>query len=103
MKPVPTAAAMKIKMLRESIRCLIFGLLSFIPVLGFPFAVAALWLSGRVRLMEKAHWNAAGRYRVIGTLCAAVTSIAWFFLISLIIYHVVSSYSGGGRGFSGDE
>ncbi|MBW8864245.1 MAG: hypothetical protein JF609_04850 [Verrucomicrobia bacterium] len=94
---------MKLKMLENSTCCLTLGLLSFIPVLGFPFAIAALWISGRVRLMEKLHWNAAGRYRIVGTLCAAITSIAWFFLISLIIYHIASSDSGSGRGFSGDE
>jgi len=103
MKPVPTAAAIKIKMLQESMQCLTLGLLSFIPVLGFPFAIATLWISGQVRTREKLFWNPARPHRIIGTLCAAVTSIAWFFLISLIIYHAASSGSGGGSGFYRDE
>ena len=46
MNDIPAA---KIKMMKGSIRCLIFGLLGLLPIIGLPFALAALWVSGRVR------------------------------------------------------
>src|SRR4051812_41858909 len=101
MKPAPGAAATKIKMLQASMQCLGFGLFSFVPILGFPFAIAALWISGRVRVMEKQHWNAARGHRIVGTLCATITSIVWFFVIALLVYHVFSPDAG--RGFDADR
>lgn len=87
MKPAPTAAAMKVKMLRDSMRCFVCGMLSLIPAVGLIFAIAALGISGSVRAKEKQFWNAARPYRIVGTLCAALMTVVWFFLISLIIYH----------------
>ena len=34
--------AVKIKMMKGSIRCLVFGLLGLLPVIGLPFALAAI-------------------------------------------------------------
>ena len=56
-------AGEKIKMLKGSIRCLMFGLLGLVPVIGLPFGLAALWVSGQVRVREKIYWNAAKPYR----------------------------------------
>ena len=39
MNNIPAA---KIKMMKASIRCLIFGVLSLLPVIGLPFGLAAL-------------------------------------------------------------
>ena len=47
-----TDANTKIQMLNGSKRCFIYGLLALIPVLGLPFAVGALWISGQVRAKE---------------------------------------------------
>jgi len=44
-----TDAIAKIQMLKGSLRCLVFGLLGLVPVMGLPFALAALWVSCRVR------------------------------------------------------
>ena len=98
-------AAAKIKMLKGSTQCLVFGMLGLLPVIGLPFAVAALWISGQVRGAEKRFWNAGKSYRIIGTGCAAFGMVFWFFLISLIIYNVVFNSGGGGGyyGGSGDE
>lgn len=67
--------AAKIKMMKASIRCLIYGALSLLPVIGLPFGLAALWISGRVRLKEKQFWNPAKPYRICGAICAAVGTI----------------------------
>ena len=82
--------ARKIKMLRSSIRCLVFGLLAFLPVIGLPFAFAALWISGSVRRQEKQLWNAAKPYRLIGATCAAFGTIIWLLVAGIIALNIVS-------------
>jgi hypothetical protein len=72
MNDIPAA---KIKMMKASIRCLIYGVFSLLPVIGLPFGLAALWISGRVRLKEKLYWNAAKPYRIYGVVCAAVGTV----------------------------
>jgi hypothetical protein len=77
-------ALIKIKMLKGSQRCFAFGILGLLPMIGLPFALAALWISGSVRAREKLFWNAAKPYRVWGTFCAAVGAILWSGIIILI-------------------
>ena len=67
----------KIQMLKGSLRCCVYGLLGLLPVFGLPFALAALFLSGRIRVKEKMYWNAARPYRLWGVVCAAVGLICW--------------------------
>ncbi len=75
----------KIEMLNSSMQCFVFGMLGLIPVIGLPFALAALWISGRVRAKEKQMWNAARSYRTWGVVCAAGGTIFWGFILFLII------------------
>jgi hypothetical protein len=83
-------ASAKIKMLNSSMQCFVFGLLGLIPLIGLPFALSALWISGRVRVKEKQMWNAAQPYRIWGVVCAAVGTISWSFILMLIIYQAVN-------------
>jgi len=85
-------AAEKIEMLKASIRCLIFGLLGLLPVVGLPFALAALWISGRVRVKERIFWNAARPYRILGIACAAFGAVVWSVVDTLLIYHAFNNY-----------
>jgi hypothetical protein len=80
-----TDASAKIQLLNSSLRCFVFGLLGLIPVIGLPFALAALWISGRTRAKEKQMWNAARSYRTWGVVCAAGGTIFWGFILFLII------------------
>jgi hypothetical protein len=82
----------KIKLLKNSLRCFVCGLLGLLPVIGLPFAIAALWISGRVRAREKLFWNAAQPYRIWGVVCAAVGTIFGGFILTIIIYHAVNPY-----------
>jgi hypothetical protein len=82
-----TDAGTKIQMLKSSLCCFVFGLLGLLPGIGLPFAIAALWISGRVRAREKFFWNAAKPYRVWGVVCAALGTIVWSFIVALIVYH----------------
>lgn len=87
MNSVPAA---KIKMLRSSIRCLVYGLLSFLPGIGLPFAIAALSIGGSVRRQEKQLWNAARPHRLIGVTCAAISCVLWLLLGTLIAFNIVT-------------
>jgi hypothetical protein len=80
-----TDATDKIKMLKGSLRCFVFGLLGLIPVIGLPFALAALWISGRVRGKEKLFWNAARPYRIWGVVCAAAGTILWTGILAIVV------------------
>ena len=74
----------KIQMLKSSMRCFIYGLLGLLPVFGLPFALAALFISGRVRVKEKLFWNAARPYRLWGVVCAAIGLIFWMGIYIII-------------------
>ena len=80
----------KIKMLEDSIQCLVCGMLGLLPVIGFPFALAALVLSVKVRARQKNNWNAARAYRVWGVVCAATGTIFWGFILTIIIYRAAN-------------
>jgi hypothetical protein len=82
MNDIPAA---KIKMMKASIHCLIYGVLALLPVIGLAFGLAALWISGRVRLKEKLYWNPARPYRIGGVVCAAVGSILWGGLLVFVV------------------
>jgi hypothetical protein len=82
-------AVIKLKMLKGSRRCLIFGLLGFIPAIGLVFALIALWISGTVWLREKQFWNAAKPYRLIGTVCASVSAIVWSGILIIVFGNVL--------------
>jgi len=75
----------KIQMLKSSMRCFVFGLLGLLPVIGFPFAIAALWISGQVRAAERQLWNAARPYRLWGVACAAVGTIFWAGVLAIVV------------------
>ncbi|MGO8839105.1 MAG: hypothetical protein ACLQAH_17250 [Limisphaerales bacterium] len=75
----------KIRIFKASMRCFVFGLLGLIPVIGLPFALAALWISGRVRAKEKQMWNAAQPYRIWGVVCAAVGTVLWTGVLMIVI------------------
>jgi hypothetical protein len=86
MNNIPAA---KIKMMKASIRCLIFGVLSLLPVIGLPFGLAALWISGRVRVKEKQLWNAAKPYRIYGVVCAAVGTVLGTGVLGMVFTRAV--------------
>lgn len=81
-------AAAKIVMLRDSVRCLSFGLLGLLPLVGLPFAVLALWTGGRVRRQEKRYWNAAKPYRIWGVICAGAGTAISIVVAGLILYNL---------------
>jgi heme/copper-type cytochrome/quinol oxidase subunit 2 len=61
------------------------GLLGLLPVVGLPFAFAALVFSREVRAGQKKYWNAARLYWIWGVVCAAAGPIFWTVILTLII------------------
>jgi hypothetical protein len=81
----------KIRMLKSSMRCFVCGLLGFLPVIGLPFATAALVISGKVRVQERQLWNAAKPYRIAGVVVATVGTLFWGFIVALIAYNSIGN------------
>jgi hypothetical protein len=86
----PDAEA-KIRMLENSLRCFVCGLLGLLPALGLPFAFAALALSGQVRASQKKYWNAARPYWIWGVISAMAGTIFWGFILIIVIYHATTN------------
>ncbi len=80
----------KIRMLQNSLRCFTCGLLGLLPVIGLPFAFAALVLSGQVRAGQKKHWNAARPYWICGVVSAMAGIVFWSFILILVVYHATA-------------
>jgi hypothetical protein len=91
MKEIPVA---KIKMMKASIRCLGLGFLGLLPLIGPPFAFAALWYSFRARRLEKERglWNPAKTQRIAGLVCASIGALVWTGVDSMLIYNACYSY-----------
>lgn len=83
-------AVARIAMLKSSVRCFAFGLLGFLPFIGIPFGLAALWVAGNVRRQEKQYWNAARPYRIWGVIFGGLTCVLWTITAGLIIYNTVT-------------
>jgi hypothetical protein len=81
----------KIRMLKSSMLCFVFGLIGLLPAIGLPFAIAALVIAGKVRVRERQFWNAAKPYRIWGVVVATVGTLFWFFIVALILYNSVSN------------
>lgn len=94
MKDIPSNAAVKLKMMKASIRCLAFGLLGLLPLIGVPFALAGLWASFSARRQERYFWNPARPHRIIGLICAAFGALIWSAVDTILIYNAVNSYIG---------
>jgi len=89
MKAAPTMPAQKIKMMKASILCLTLGLLGLLPLIGLPFALAAAWVSGQVRVREKNLWNAARPQRILGFTCAIIGAVTWTLVDAFLVYRAI--------------
>ena len=94
MKSTPTIAVQKVRMMKASLRCLTFGLLGLMPIIGLPFALAAAWISGRVRKQEQKFWNPARPQRVLGFTCAVVGAVIWTSIDVFLIFRAVMGNQG---------
>ena len=84
------AAETKIQLLKASLECFVFGLLGLLPLIGLPFAIAALVVSGKVRVRQRKIWNAARSYWRWGVVCGVIGTVLWSVLDTLLIFHMVT-------------
>ena len=89
MNDIPAA---KIKMMNASIRCLTLGLFGLLPLIGAPFAFAALWVSFSARKMERQFWNPAKPQRILGLVCAIIGAMVWSGVDTILIFNAVNNY-----------
>jgi hypothetical protein len=82
-------ASAKIRMIKSSLHCFTCGMLGLLPVIGLPFAVAALVISPKVRAGQQRFWNPARPYWMAGVVCAAIGIIFWVSLVGLITAHAM--------------
>jgi hypothetical protein len=92
MKPAPTLVTDKLRMMKASSNCLIFGLLGLLPIIGAPFALAALWYAGQAKPLEKRFWNPAKPHRLFGVASAAIGMLIWGALDIFLIIRAVNAY-----------
>jgi hypothetical protein len=93
MKNTPAIPATKIKMMQASMRCLIFGMLGLLPIIGVPFALVGLAASYSARKYERYFWNPAKPQRILGFLCAALGALIWSAVDTIFIYHALNNYT----------
>ena len=94
-------ATEKIKMITASLECFVCGLFGLLPIIGLPFSLAALVISGKVRAGQKKHWNVARPYWLCGLVCAAVGLLFWSFILMLVIFHMINHH--GSNNYNGDN
>jgi hypothetical protein len=95
------ASIAKIKMLKHSLQCFVFGLIALVPVLGLPFGVLALVASGQVRAAQRQYWNAARAYWIWGLVLGAVGILLSLLLFSFFLYRIANDGSGSDGPFGG--
>jgi len=84
-------------------QCFVFGLLGLIPVIGPAVRhCGALDFQAGCGSKKNKCGNAARPYRIRGVFYAAVGTIFWGFILTLIIYSAVSNSNGSGNhGYGG--
>ncbi len=88
MKATPSLADLKIRMIEQSIRCMVFGFLGLLPFIGPSFAIIAGWYSGQARHQEKYQWNPGRKLRLIGLGCAVTGVLLWSFVDILLLWKI---------------
>jgi hypothetical protein len=83
-----TPSGHRIDAVKSSLRCFVFSLIGLVPLIGIPFAVAAIVQSRQVSNVGSVDWNPADRYRSaarrIGPL-GFLTSAAFLFLVGFVL------------------
>lgn len=88
--PLPTPAAQRIAVIEDSLRAFAFGWIGLVPLLGLPFAIAALRLAFRARRRETNVWNPSAGYRVAAQWLGSVGTAAGMLILVLVIGAMVA-------------
>ena len=78
----------RIAAVKSSLRCFVYSLIGLVPLIGIPFAVAAIVRSRQVRRAVSSNWNPGDRYlnaaRRIGPL-GFLTSAIFVLLVGFLL------------------
>ena len=74
----------KVRMIRQSMRCLTWGLVGLLPGIGLPFAIVTIADFFRVRRQSGSLWNPAERYLACG-FAAAVGGVLLTILLAFAL------------------
>jgi hypothetical protein len=78
----------RIATVKSSLRCFVYSLIGLVPLIGIPFAVAAIVRSRQVQQAARSDWNPGDRYlnaaRRIGPL-SILTSAIFVFLVGFVL------------------
>jgi hypothetical protein len=78
----------RIAAVKSSLRCFVYSLIGLVPLIGIPFAVAAIVRSRQVQKAGSLDWNPADRYlraaRRIGPL-GFLSSAIFLFLVGFVL------------------
>jgi hypothetical protein len=91
MKNVISPPAAKLEMMKASIRCLVLGLMSLLPIIGVGYALPGLWYSFVARRHERYFWNPAKPHRILGLICASFGALVWGAVDTILIYNICNN------------
>jgi hypothetical protein len=94
------ASGNRVETIRASVRCLIYSLVGFVPLVGLPFSVAAIVQAFRIRKSGTGDWNPAESYLWAGKHLAPIgflTSILFLLFLLFVseIYRDMGSCHSG--------
>jgi hypothetical protein len=80
----------KLKMMKQSLGCMVFGLAGMLPVIGIFSAIVAFYLSFSASQKEKRFWNPARPHRIIGLVSAAFGALVWGGVDAIVIFRIIN-------------
>ena len=81
----------KIALIQQSLGCFCQSLFGLLPIIGLPFAVAAIVRFVRVSWYRGAEWNPAERYLYWGLRCAILGLLLSLAAFTVIVLEVQSA------------
>jgi len=91
----------RIAAIELSLRCFVYSLIGLVPLIGIPFALAAIVRSRQVPKADTLDWNPADRYlgaaRRLGPLSFLTTAVFLFLACTVIpaLFRDCGAYSSG--------
>jgi hypothetical protein len=82
----------KIRVIEQSLRCFVFGVLSLVPLLGLPFAVLAVGLHLKVWTEVQREWNPAKLYLLWGYGLAWLGGLISLGALAIFVFALMKLY-----------
>jgi hypothetical protein len=84
----PDGSMDKIDLMRSSMRCFACGIAGLLPLIGIPFAVAAIWDFRRMFFGKSNLWNPAELYARVGLACAVFGILLDLLIVAAIVIQI---------------